>query len=115
VPMEIWGRPPLQEEPVTHINFFTPASLRFMLIGAGLRASRVCLGGYRHPSGRQLLAVRAVAQRGPGPAVLDPPGDGESRRFLNPGLREKFWRYALTPENILGAIQYKMKRSRKIG
>ena len=86
-----------------------------MLIRAGLRASRVRLAGYLHPSGRQLLAVRAVGQRGPGAAVFDPPGDGESRRFLNPGLREKIWRYALTPENIFGAIQYKMKRSRKIG
>lgn len=115
VPMEIWGRPPLQDEPVTHINFFTPASLRYMLTRAGLRVSRVRLAGYLHPSRRQLLAVRAVSQRGPGPVVLDAPGDGESRRYLNPGLREKVWRYALTPENIFGAIQYKMKRSRKIG
>lgn len=110
VPMEIWGGAPLQEEPVTHVNFFTPASLRHLLLRAGLHVPRVRLGAYLHPSGRQLLAVRAVALRVRRPVVFSPPGDSETLRFLNPGLRERLWRYALTPENILGAVRCKVKQ-----
>lgn len=51
VPMEIWGRAPLQEEPVTHVNFFTPASLRHLQQRAGLAVPVVRLGSYLHPSG----------------------------------------------------------------
>lgn len=111
VPMEIWGRAPLQEEPVTHVNFFTPTSLRYLLDRAGMHVQRVRLSAYLHPNGRQLLAVQAVAGRGHGQPTPAAPGDGDARRFLNPGLRERLWRYALTPGNLLGAVQYKVKGS----
>lgn len=111
VPMEIWGRAPLQEEPVTHVNFFTPGSLRYLMQRAGLEVIRVRLGAYLHPSGRYLLAVRAIAQRvSMSTGSLTPPGNTETRRFLHPGLRERIWRYALAPQNISTAIRYKVRR-----
>jgi hypothetical protein len=110
VPMEIWRRAPLQEEPVTHVNFFTPGSLRYKLWRAGLAVPVVRLGSYLHPSGRSLLAVRAIAQHGQSSANPTPPGDMEARRFLNPGPRERLWRYGLTPRNLLDAFGYKANR-----
>src|SRR5690606_8198435 len=54
VPMEIWRKPPLQEEPVTHINFFVAASLRRCMEEARIFPIRICLGSYLHPTGRIL-------------------------------------------------------------
>lgn len=108
VPMEIWGRPPLPQEPVTHINFFTPSSLRYLLAQAGLRTRKMELGTFRHPTGRRLLAVRAVAERSDAPLPEGPPGCEDVERFLEPGLREKVWRFLMLPENIGPALLYRV-------
>ncbi|MFI5205920.1 MAG: class I SAM-dependent methyltransferase, partial [Candidatus Paceibacterales bacterium] len=34
VPFEVWGGIPIEKEPVTHINFFTPQSFKAMFEGA---------------------------------------------------------------------------------
>jgi SAM-dependent methyltransferase len=86
VPMEIWGRPPLQSEPLTHINFFTATSLRYLLEAAGLTVRQCRLASSRHPGGRRYAAIKAVAVRaadGPPPAPPEPPGPGEAERFLS--------------------------------
>lgn len=41
VPMEVWKKPPLHREPVTHVNFFTRSSAQNLLVRAGLK-SVVC-------------------------------------------------------------------------
>lgn len=86
VPMEIWGRTPLQEEPVTHVNFFSPTLLRYMLPRRGLCVEHVRLAAYLHPSGRQLLAARAVARLTQCPLGVTALGCAETERFLNLGL-----------------------------
>jgi hypothetical protein len=110
VPTEMWGRAPLHEELVTHDNFLSPASLRHLLQRAGLAVPVVRLGSYLHPCGRSLFAVRASARRGHLSPDLTPPGDTETRQFLNPGLRERMSRYALTPRNLLDALGYNSKK-----
>lgn len=109
VPMEIWGRAPLQEEPVTHINFFTPTSLRCLLEKAGFRVFRCRLGGYLHPSGRHLLAARAVACLSGDAELVNLPGCAEAERFLNPGLMAKLWRYTANPASLPEAFRHQIK------
>lgn len=60
VPMEIWGQRFLQQEPVTHVNFFTPGSLAHALSEAGLHVSSSRLGGYLHPNGQTYLALSLI-------------------------------------------------------
>lgn len=111
VPMEVWGRAPLQEEPVTHINFFTSASLRFLLERMGLQVTSCRLEGYPHPAGHMGLAIRAIAkptQLATGPAR--PPGTREAERFLRPNCWLKLLRRLLMPTTISSAIAYKAKR-----
>ena len=49
--MEIWRKPPLQPEPVTHINFFVPGSVRHCMHRAGLVVDYSRLSAYLHPLG----------------------------------------------------------------
>ena len=57
VPMEIWKRSPLHEEPVTHVNFFTVESLRTLLQRAGLQPVSVKMEDYPHPLGHRTVVV----------------------------------------------------------
>jgi SAM-dependent methyltransferase len=103
VPMEVWRRAPLPEEPVTHINFFTPNSLRNLLTSSGLDVVIAEMVASPHPSGRRKHAIRAVAaapQSG-GADVGEPrclPPDAEG--FIDPSLGTMLAHYTLIPEDI---------------
>ncbi|MBN1755829.1 class I SAM-dependent methyltransferase [bacterium] len=60
VPMEIWKKPPLHNEPVTHINFFTPNSIENLLRLHDLSVIECGLSACFHPSGKWLPGVRAI-------------------------------------------------------
>jgi SAM-dependent methyltransferase len=115
VPMEIWGRAPLHTEPVTHVNFFTPASLRQLMERAGMRVSSCFLGGYHHPSGQMELAIRAIGgladpQEQPLTALGNP---AETEGFLKPSLTLRLRRRLLMPSTIFGALAFKLRRIRR--
>jgi SAM-dependent methyltransferase len=61
VPMELWRRPLPHVEPVTHINFFTPGSVRNLLTLAGLDVRTADIAPYLHSSGSKSLAIKSVA------------------------------------------------------
>ena len=71
VPLEIWLEPPLQPEPVTHVNFFAPQTLRFLLERAGFRVLQVRVRAYRHPKGHRSTAIKALGI--PGAVRTAPP------------------------------------------
>ena len=62
VPLEIWKRPPLPVEPVTHINYFTPASMRVLLERAGFDVLSCDEGLYITEEGGTGKAIRAFAR-----------------------------------------------------
>ena len=62
VPFEVWGTPPLQDEPVTHLNFYTPSSLRFLLEISGFDVLSCNLSTALHPTNRRFGAIRIVAR-----------------------------------------------------
>lgn len=105
VPMEIWGKPPLQSEPVTHINFFTQTSLQYLMLQAGLSKCVTRLSTYLHPDGRNFLAVRALGEMSDTEIQSPRPNCRETVRFLRPGLLEKIYRrnlyYQLSLRNLL--------------
>lgn len=61
VPYEAYKQLPAKSEPVTHVNFFTPESLRNLLQAAGYTVIRCRLDLYPHPKGHWSLCVGAVA------------------------------------------------------
>lgn len=112
VPMEIWGRARLPEEPVTHVSFFTPLSLARCLHEAGIGIDSCRLTGYLHPSGRTLLAVAAFGRAGRiSPAPTSTTAAAEVQGFLRPGWRERLRRYAATPMVVSQALGYKARRA----
>lgn len=66
VPYEMYKQLPAKSEPVTHVNFFTPESLRNLLHAAGYDVVRCGLDLYPHPKGHWSLCVGAVATRSSG-------------------------------------------------
>ena len=109
VPMEVWGRAPVQEEPVTHVNFFTPYSTCLLLERAGMRVLSHRLGANPHASGEMQLVIRATAM--PGHPVRRPlacRGSRETEQFLNPSLGLKLKRRLLLPSTIPSALIYKV-------
>ncbi len=97
VPFEVWGKPPLLEEPVTHLNFFTPSSLRFLLEVSGFEVVACRLSTSLHPTNRRFGAIRAVARRPSGGLVIPQVPDlQEAEQFLSPdllrrGRRDFYW------------------------
>lgn len=63
VPMEIIGRLPLQKEPVTHINFFSPNSLANLLAQSGFHLIDCRLDSCLHSSGNRNFGIRAIGQK----------------------------------------------------
>jgi SAM-dependent methyltransferase len=101
VPMEIWRRPPLQREPVTHINFFTVDSLRALIERSGLRVARCRMGSYRHPAGHRATVIRAIARRAaPFAWVPDPNAASRTRNLLAPGVVMRLRMAAIRPDMI---------------
>jgi hypothetical protein len=118
VPMEIWGKAPLHDEPVTHINFFTPSSLRLLMERAGISVSSCRLGGMPHNSGRMELVVRAIGNLGQNlqsrsRVTANRAGLRETQNFLDLSVRMKLFRYLLMPSIIPGAIAYKFRQLKR--
>ncbi len=111
VPMEIWKRPPLHEEPVTHVNFFTVESLQTLLQRAGLEPVSVKLEDYPHPLGHRTVVVSSVARRMAGsPPRVDHSGAAGTRRLLNPPLATRLQRALLRPQDLPQAAWHQVKR-----
>lgn len=66
VPYEMYRQLPARSEPVTHVNFFTPASLHNLLQAAGYDVVRCEIDLYPHPKGHWSLCVGAIATSGNG-------------------------------------------------
>ena len=107
VPMEIWRRPPLQEEPVTHVNFFTVDSLRFLLQRCGYCILRVRMGSQQHPSGRRATVIRAWARPSTNlvPPKLDQRAAERTRRLLSPGWSTRIAMLVARPDRLLSRFR----------
>lgn len=92
VPLEIWKHPPLPVEPVTHINYFTPASLRHLIARAGFSVFSCKEGLYTTEEGGIGKAIRAFARPNLALSQLEPPisGPRETLRYLKPSYFSQF-------------------------
>lgn len=105
VPLEIWGRPPLLPEPVTHINFFTRSSLRYLIEMAGLQVIDCRLSSSLHPTRRRRPAVRAVARHAQANFTPQPPGTQEADRFLAANPLAQLRCRLMLPRVLLGQLR----------
>ena len=111
LPMEIWGAAPLHKEPVTHVNFFTPAATKRLLERAGISPLFCKLGGCPHPSGKTSFCIRAVGKRGrPTGLTRSTEAVSEAEKLLNPDFGLRLKRRVLMPSTIPEALLYKTKR-----
>lgn len=110
VPMEIWRRPPLRIEPVTHVNFFVPTTLQRCVAEAGLHVIDCRLVPSLHPNGTRPAAVRLVADncRSPRRALE---GASEVRRFLSPGWIDRLRYYQAIRPNLAASLYRKAART----
>jgi SAM-dependent methyltransferase len=105
VPMEIWKKPPLQEEPVTHVNFFSAPSLHYLMMRCGLRVDE-CVTRVLKVPGSLHVVVHAIGGINPArPLELPRNGEAEVRKLLNPGFFTKLWWLSLHPDFLTGAIR----------
>jgi len=111
VPVEIWRRPPAPSEPVTHINFFTPASLHRLMARTGLAVEYCRLGAHPHPQGGWRMVAGCIAHNR-GAATQPAVGDGvrEVESLLKPGLGLRLRHRALLARDIPAAILRKARR-----
>lgn len=84
VPYEVFNQLPANAEPVTHVNFFTPASLARLLTEAGFETIKCTIGTYPHPKGHWSLCVGAVARRASQMQTLSPVGVRQLERAIRP-------------------------------
>lgn len=111
VPVEIWRRPPTPSEPVTHINFFTPASLHRLMARTGLAIEYCRLGAHPHPQGGWRMVAGCIAHNRAAasqPAIAD--GVREVEMLLRPGLGLRLRRRALLARDIPAAAWRKAQQ-----
>jgi SAM-dependent methyltransferase len=116
VPMEIWRQAPLHNEPVTHVNFFVPGSLRACLQLAGFFVNYCTLSAYLNSDGRILPAVRAVALKASQTYSTlceksSWSGVVEVNKYLKPTFTTRIQRMLVMRENFGGSIAYQFSRT----
>lgn len=110
VPLEIWSCPPPRTEPVTHVNFFVPGSLRRLLENAGFMVAHCRLGSMRFGN-RWERVIRATARPGFGVknrTAVD--AMDEIHSFLNPSLVMRLSQRFSAPGSWKGAVGYRLRR-----
>jgi SAM-dependent methyltransferase len=98
VPMEMLWHLPMQVEPVTHINFFTPHNLANLLTLAGLEVLDCRLMGCFHPSGKTNYGIRAVAQKTETTSQTIGLKTPDVSNYLRPNLLQKAQHILINPE-----------------
>lgn len=72
VPLEMWDRPPLPAEPVTHINFFTPNAIMNLFGLSGLDPGVCVVDRWLHPDGHRKLGIRIIGAKPAADEALPP-------------------------------------------
>jgi SAM-dependent methyltransferase len=100
IPLEIHGGIRIEHDPVTHVNFFTPASLENTAQAAGLRVTQRQLERVRYGD-TEIDAVWCLAERDgterDGPRVTP-----DIAKHLQPGRSRLFRRYVKQTLSLLG-------------
>lgn len=105
VPMEIWKKPPLQEEPVTHVNFFSAPSLRHLMMRCGLKVEECVTRVLKVPGSLHVVVHAIGGLNSAQPLELPQNGEAAVRKLLSPGLLTKLWWRSLHPEFFGQAIR----------
>jgi SAM-dependent methyltransferase len=111
VPVEIWRGPPIQSEPVTHLNFFTPTSLRRLVLEAGLHVQFSRFTSSPHPHGGWRMAASCIALKcstSQRPRMIS--GIEEVEELLHPSISLRAWRRLLLARNIPHAAAQRLNR-----
>ncbi len=97
VPMEVWKRPPLHTEPVTHINFFTLNSIYNLIVMSGLSVMNCKMAGCLYPSGGKGRDIRAIGCKMNGTGKKQELRDPDGIKLIEPGIFRTMHYHMLTP------------------
>lgn len=111
VPMELWRRIPLDKEPLTHINFFTVQSLRFLMERASLRMISCRMGAYLHTSGSKQTAVRAIFTPADKVQLSYPVRAAHNtKKIIYPSLFLRLQMLTIHPEWLFLSVYHRLRR-----
>lgn len=100
VPLEIWDCVPLPVEPVNHINFFSPQSLRVLLQLSGLEVIICEQDLFTTEQGDRAFAVKSIARLAKttkSPETLFKNGAKETKQLIFPTFSMKLYRMIKYP------------------
>lgn len=107
VPMELWRRLPQLDEPVTHINFFTPGSLTSAMRIAGYSPMKCRIGEYwSNPPDHLGMAVQCYAC--PTGTIGARERDSDLDKWLNPPLGTRLRTRWQTPASAMRVLRHKL-------
>jgi hypothetical protein len=91
---------------VTHVNYFTPQSLRALLEVTGFEVARCWTTTPRHPSGVFALAIRAVARPSGklGGFIASPENLEAMRQLIAPGAISTFTKLIRHPKLLWNPV-----------
>jgi len=112
VPFEVWKRPPLHDEPVTHVNFFTPNSLHNLLLKGELVVRRCEIAASPNHAGIDRHAIRAIGVRArdPKPATETKLLAPDGMELLNPNIPRSLRYHMYLPLKIPKLVLSKLRR-----
>lgn len=106
VPMEIWKRPPLltQQNPITHVNFFSPNSLKNLLIASGASVTKCHFIEYLYDSEKWNPGIRCIGRKEFSNAQCKNLIKPDSMDFLKPKIKTYFKYYFGNPRKFRSEI-----------
>lgn len=112
VPMEIWRKPPLPREPVTHINFFTPNSLYNLLLLSGTDVEECAIHACPHPMGVNHHGIRALGTANATKPALDDQSlkAPDALRYIKPSIARILYYYGSIPSILPRAAATRIKK-----
>ena len=110
VPLEIWKSAPLQLEPVTHINFFTPNSLYNLMIHAGLDVKTCAIVACPYQNGSVGRAIRAIGAKRPGERARGALRSPDAMALMKPGVWQTIRYHMYVPSRIPATALRFLKR-----
>ncbi len=113
VPMEIIARLPMQSDPVTHINFFSPNSLANLLTQSGCRLADCRLESCLHSSGKWNFGIRAIGRKYNAKAgALDqiPLKKPDAMNYIKPDFSSKLKFIQMNPGMLKRFLIFKIKK-----
>lgn len=111
LPMELWKYPPLlkQLNPITHLNFFSPNSIKNLLIACGANIKKCSQIEYLYNSSSWNSGIRCIVTRENADSKKQLPVKPDAIEFMKPSLKSYFKYYWHNPKRFKTEIVKRLR------